>query len=435
MLRELTPAQLREHAPQACQASGWAPAVVELRAGGAAITPSRRDELLAQVAAGSYVELEIDLLAFEQETGKRNRSFVRFREGALVAFGRSGKDTPLLRDHEQGDLLARAGTVISSSTTKVAEGHYQIRQVAKVTAPWAVEALLRGTLDRFSIGWNPTGEVLCSACNKAIFSRCYHFPGDRLSEQTDENGGKRMVRDRAGSVVVEWIYTEADLVETSAVSVPAVPTAHIEGIRAALAALGPVGDELFGADDAPKKDTMLKSKLIALLALAATAGEDEVLTAVESQRERLRLTEGQRDELAKKTAELAARQAAQDAASAKQAEESFIEGAVRARKLAPGSKLESDLRRYFALDQKGARELLDGMPETTLVGAPRQSGGPDPTPHAGDVLAQVDAGLKQVGATPEGVRKVLAALGSKPKKTLTTFGPRALGLATPDMEE
>lgn len=401
------------------------PCVLGMRAGGNEVSNARRDELLAKIAAGEYVEIEVDYIAFEQIEGKRNRNSVRFRDGMLLAFGRSGKGTVWLRDHAQRDQLARGGTVIDSKALKVAEGHYQIRQTARITAPWAVEAFLRGLIDRFSIGWNPTGDVLCSACNKPIGTRCYHYPGDRLRE-VDEDGSKKLVRDRAGDIVVEWIYTAAELIETSAVSVPAVPGAQIEGIRAAMAALHHSGEA------PPEEDTtdMLKTKIIALLGLASTASEDEVSNAVEAQAARLRIVESQHTELTRKHAELSAKQAAQEAAVAAQAEETFIAEAIRAGKIAPKSKLEAQVRAYFQLDAKGAREMVDGLLAATPVGAPPQRKGGDPEPPAGESLSVVAAGLKDYGASAQGVAQVLRALGhADPKTTLTKFGPTALGLA------
>ena len=75
---------------------------------GGDITPALRDELLAKCKAGEYVELHVDLIAYEQKAGVANRKFVRFRDGAMMRLGSSGRGRPFLRDHEQGDSLARA---------------------------------------------------------------------------------------------------------------------------------------------------------------------------------------------------------------------------------------------------------------------------------------------------------------------------------------
>lgn len=432
----MTTAQVLKDAMRvACNAGGELPSeVLELRAGGSAVTPARRDEMLAKIAAGEYVELEVDITAYEQEAGKRNRKSVRFRDGGLVALGRSGKSTPFLRDHEQGDVLARGGTIIASSTAKLAEGHYTIAQTLKVTTGWAVEGFLRGTIDRFSIGWNPTGDVLCSVCNKPVFTRCYHFPGDRLREELDDEGGKRLVRDRAGAVVVEWIFTEAELIETSAVSVPAVPSTQIEGIRAALSALDP---EFGGVLPLEETTAMqLKTGLLAILGLAATASDDEVISAVKNQQTKLAAVEAQNAELVRLQAKATAEAAAVREQLAQAEIEDFITSGIDAGKIVPGSAFETSLRAFHKVDADGAKKLLEASPRVTQAKAARQSAGADPTPAPGTdtTIASVDEGLKAIGATPSGVRKVLRQLGSKPNATLAKFGPRALGLVTADEE-
>ena len=259
----------------ACRASIAVSPQLTLRAGGAVITPAMRDELLAKVRAGEYVEIELDVHAYDQKAGERNRKNVRHRDGSMMALGRSGAGKPVLRDHEQDNSLAVAGKVIESKTVKVGEGEYAIEQTWRLTAPWAVELALRDLLSTVSIGWTATGPVLCSACDVPVFTQCYHCPGDRLSEKVGDDGVKRLVRDRAGVTVVEWIYTSAELVETSLAPVPAVPSARIEGIRAALSAHD-------GGSSPPGEPHDMNPKLFALLGLAATAGESEVLSAVES---------------------------------------------------------------------------------------------------------------------------------------------------------
>src|SRR5688500_7888571 len=91
----LTYSELAKRVPQACRAQVTC-TTLAMRSGGASISDEKRDELLAKCAAGdSYVELEVDVLAFEQQRDVHNRNFVEFREGALVALGRSGKNTPV----------------------------------------------------------------------------------------------------------------------------------------------------------------------------------------------------------------------------------------------------------------------------------------------------------------------------------------------------
>ena len=211
-----------------------ASSVTELRAGGASLTDSGRAELLAKALAGELVEVELDVLAYEQNA-QPNRKFVRFRDGLMSKLAASGKGTPVLRDHEQGDMRAKGGTVISSRVEKRGDGDYAIMQTHRLTAPWAVELAARGLLDRVSIGWNPTGPITCSACGTEVFTECYHLPGDRVAEDgARASGGKRFVRKADGPIMVQWVFTDAELIETSHVPIPAVKGAGVEQIRATL---------------------------------------------------------------------------------------------------------------------------------------------------------------------------------------------------------
>lgn len=222
---------------------------------GEPITDELRDQLLAKCAAGEHVEIDVDILAFEQRPGVANRNFLRFRDGAMLKLGASGKGTPFLKNHDQGDVEARGGTITRSQTEKVGEGEYHLRQTARLSAPWAVSMALRGLLDKVSIGW-AGDDVTCSVCGTAVYTECYHWPGDRVSEEAGADGKKRYVRDRKGSLRVEWIFNDPSLVETSAVNVPAVPMAGIEAVRAALSAVMPdhaEGDGLF-VDAPPHAD-------------------------------------------------------------------------------------------------------------------------------------------------------------------------------------
>jgi hypothetical protein len=84
-----------------------------------------------------------------------------------------------------------------------------------------------------SIGWHPTGPVECTVCN-ADWTQCWHYPGQKLAEITDADGKKKYMPSRSGSTLVEWRYTSADLVEVSAVPVPAVKDAEIQTQLAAV---------------------------------------------------------------------------------------------------------------------------------------------------------------------------------------------------------
>lgn len=428
-LRDFSPGELLKRAPTACRAAvAIGVTVLALRAGGEGVSAASRDEMLAKCAAGAYVELEVDVLAYEQKTGEMNRNFVRFRDGALVAMGRTGVGRPFLRDHEQQDAMARAGTIIASRTEKRGEGDYAVFQTAKLTAPWAVELALRGLLDTVSIGWNPTAPVMCSACDAAIFSRCYHFPGDRLAEVANEDGSKRKVRKADGPITVEWIFTEAELVETSVVSVPAVPSAHIEGIRAALASgLGIEGSEELREEDMNK----LLVAVIGTLSLAPTAGEEEAINAVEALRKD-RDTKAQELAIAEKDyAVLSAENKKYKDAETKSLEEKFVGDAVATGRITLG---DADAwRDLFQLDAKRAQERMGKRAANcaTPVGAALQAkneiddkAGSKPANGTEADIAAVAAAAAATGVDAKGALGFATKFGAKDPIGTTA---RALG--------
>lgn len=225
--------ELRESTLRALAFGGMDVTRVTLKAnGGGAITSALRDELLAKCAANQYVELEMDIEAYSQDDASYNRNYVRIDNSAMKSFGSSGKGKPFLRDHN-AETMSTAGTILSSETEDLGGGKYIVRQTVKLTAPWAVDLALRDLISTVSVSWAPTGPIKCSACDVQVLTSCYHLPGDRLS-QKDENGVKRLVRNRAGDIVCQWIYTKAEMVECSLTPIPAVKTAHIESIRASL---------------------------------------------------------------------------------------------------------------------------------------------------------------------------------------------------------
>ena len=57
-----------------------------------------------------------------------------------------------------------------------------------ITLAWAVEGVLDGTIDRFSIGWHPTARVLCSVHKKALRGKdgCWCWPGQEVEGEVVE---------------------------------------------------------------------------------------------------------------------------------------------------------------------------------------------------------------------------------------------------------
>ena len=378
--------------------------VLALRAGGVELSKDGRAELLAKAVAREHVELELTLLAYEQKTGEANRNFVRFRDGAMLSLGRTGKGKPFLRDHRQWDVTARGGTILESKTVKLEDGHYRVEQTVRLTDPDAVQRALRGLMGSVSIGWSATGPVECSACGKPVLSRsgCWHWPGDEIKL----DGGQR-------TVTVEWVYTSAELVETSEVSVPGVPSAGIEGVRAALSAAlnhGHRSEALQENDDMDK----LKLALGAILGLAATAGDDEVIEAVKGNRAKLDAVEAQNAELRKLQAKHAAEAEVIKAQLAAAEVDEFIATGVKDHKVLRGSPAETSLRAYFAVDKEGAKTLLATMPALPIGEELQSSKASVPASGAAaSKLAGAAERIKQHNpqASLDGVTKVLASMG------------------------
>lgn len=363
------PAELAKVLPMVCRAAHESPVLAVRAADGSALSNEKRDQLLAAAVAGEFVELEIDVLAYEQKAGSQNRNFVRFRDGAMVGLGRTGKGNPFLRDHAQHTVLARAGTITASSTEKLSDGEYVIHQTVKLSAPWAVELALRGLLGSVSIGWNPTGPVMCSDCNAPVFTKCWHTPGDRL--RVGDDGKKRY--DDSGDIVVEWVYTAAELIETSIVNVPGVPSARIDEIRAALSAAVPAFNGLRSEQDHEGSNNeeakTMDKELLKLLGLAEDATEAQIKAAVEQLQASAKADKAQLailEKLVKEMEQLKLRERQRDA-------DVFISDALTSGRIGKGD--EEQWRALFEADSKRAAELMAKRPENsaTPVGEPRQS--------------------------------------------------------------
>lgn len=330
--------------------------VLGLRAGdGTELSDEKRKQMLAAVMAGEHVELELELLAYEQKPDARNRKNIRIRDGAMMAFGQSGKGKPFLRDHDQHSVMSRGGTIVKSSTEKRGDGDYVVKQTARLAAPWACELALRGLLDTLSVGIYPTGTVRCSVHGTEVFEHCYCFRGDEMELEDGEK------------TVVEWIYDSAENVETSAVNVPAVPSAHIESIRSAL--MLSAGENPGG--HTPQRNLMtLSPKLCTILGIAATAGEADALTAAEA-------LKADRAELAIVKAELGTANAELKTLRSdkvKGDEDAFIAGGVKRGAIALGADADA-LREFFQLAPDRAKARVAARPDgyMTPVGLKQDS--------------------------------------------------------------
>lgn len=239
--------------------------VVALRrvASGSPLELSREEaeQLIADARGGKLVSLFMDAVTYLQ-TKKPNRNYVRVRDGARASLAASGAGVPFLRDHQHYDTTARGGRVVESKVEPIEDG-WQIAMTLELTAPWAVEDAVRGLIDRFSISYDPVGDFTCSICHEPVIQGWIAFYTDCDHSFGEEYDGEVCQLEVDGAVMIE----------VSAVSVPAVLGTDVASIRQAMSAnRAPAA--------APRSNSML-SKLITILSLAATATEQEVLSAVE----------------------------------------------------------------------------------------------------------------------------------------------------------
>lgn len=224
---------------------------------GGQLSADERTALLERARKGEAVSVRVEARTFVQRDTP-NRNFIRVAPKALNAMNKSFKGVPFLRDHDQRSLDARGGTVIESRLEKTDEGA-ELIQVLHLVKPWAVEGVLDGTIDRFSIGFHPTGPVTCSVHKTPVFRDCSCFPGEKAGKDAEGR--------------VEFVVTAADGVEVSAVNVPAVLGTGVQDIRAALAALN------WRAPRAPEESPMIRVR--ERLSLAENATEDQILGVLE----------------------------------------------------------------------------------------------------------------------------------------------------------
>jgi len=341
-------------------------AVLALRYDGHDLASSDRADLLAKVRAGQFAgRLEVEAITYIQRATP-NRNALRFKPSILRAFAKSFAGQPVLRDHQHDDLAARAGTITKSALEygeDSGDKEPRIRQVLELSKPWAIEAALDGTLDRFSIAWHSQRPPDCSVCGDPVMSAyfgggdCEHWPGDE-------------VLDGEETVIAEAIYTDATGIETSAVSVPAVEGTHVEEIRSALA-----------ARRSEKEQNTMKSvktfaAILAALSLPADADEAAVLAGVERERALFEAEKEAHDAVRTRLVEaegaLAKLRAERESAEL----DRLIDDAIRHGKIpgkGPGgeaSKGEAAIRTLAATSFGAAEQWVAGLERQTPAGAP-----------------------------------------------------------------
>lgn len=330
------------------------------------LSTAQRAELLKAVRAGEFTgPLLVDATTFIQRPTP-NRNYSRFARGTLRSGARSFVGQVVLLDHDQRSQQARIGTIVKSQAGKDEQGNITFAMTLSIAKQHAIESVLDGTIDRFSIGWFPTGPITCSVHDQPLYGAgcCPCWPGETV------NGKK-----------VEAIYTAWEGVEVSAVNVPAVVGTGIDQIRAALTALR--------AEHQPTKNKDTTNMNIrSFLGLAETATDDEVTAALaaraaadKERSDQLALLQSQAQQ--NEQALVASRQQRLDAAitAAKGDGRLFIARDSSGKEVA--SELETRVRSVGKTDVDTAIALLEAMPKSHPNGNPaalQSSTTPAPAP-------------------------------------------------------
>lgn len=158
-----------------------------------------RAEILPKIESGEIDHIDFPATVFQN--GPLRNPF-QFREQDLSSFASSFAGLPFLRNHDQNDIEAREGTILTSEMIGDT-----MHQTIRLTTRKGMTAFVEGQIDRFSIGWHTPEKVLCSIC-KTDWLQCSHMPG-------------RKYKTAAGEETCLLIMVKPVGKETSAVNSPA----------------------------------------------------------------------------------------------------------------------------------------------------------------------------------------------------------------------
>ena len=404
-----------------------AAAILKDNAGGE-LDARARAALIEAVRAGKHVELRARAITFRQRDGSPNKNFLRFKSSKLGEIAASFVGKPFLLDHSKSYQQARMGTIEESEAVPLAGGWVGFRQTLRAVKPHAVVSILDGTLDRFSIGWDPRGTVICTAHGVDVRSKksCYWLEDCYPGKLVEVDGETKIAE-------YEWQSTEG--LESSGVNTPAVSGTKIENVRAALAAeLSLTPDHETERKDRP----MPFPKLAAALALATLAEGDDDRAGVIVTELRAELAAANAEKSAAiKRAELAEKDAAEVAPlrarvaelESKQVDAILEAQGYRAGKLIRGKDAEGksvpsarEVRlRRIAAEPGGLAALEAELAELDVVVpiGQRELSEVDPTPRTrlavgGDIPPAVLASTaKQMGLSVEELSTHAATLSGK----------------------
>lgn len=380
-----------------------------------ALSAGQRSELLRAVRAGEFQgPLLVEAITYVQRPTP-NRNATRFAANTLRKGARSFRGQVVLVDHNQREQRARIGTIVDSVFEDVGDDTVQFRQTLSIAKLDAIESVLDGTIDRFSIGWFPTGRIDCSLHKGPMFGPgcCQCWPGD-------------VVEVDGVDVVVQAVFTAWEGIEVSAVNVPAVVGTGIEAVRSALSVLRA------NINSGKEPQEQLKMDIRTKLGLPPTATDEEVLATLDERQTQL-------SQLQTSAAE-AQRIATENAAKAKATRiSSLIEAAYGDGRLAvvrdqAGERIQSPMEvQLRALDDADRIEaFLSVLPKSarvpTVPEALDSARKPAATPAA--TLAQVNPHLDNLlplfGLTEQDVR----AFGPQHRAAMKANAPVPRHLAT-----
>lgn len=228
------------------------------------------DEAVRQAMLDAFYAGQLKSVQFNSTvwTDGPNKNDYFFPEPELKKFAKSFAGRPFIKDHDYSQD-ARGGTIQDSSLVTTEDGALGFRQRIKAVKPWAIEGVLDGTIDTFSIGWCAE-EHICTVCNIDILD-CRHGPW--MLGKKDAETGK--------TVGILWKGLSG--VETSAVIEAAAPGTTTEEVMAGLASLSPKWKNASGnpAGAQESEDQMLE-KILSFLGLPAGSSEEQVLSALEA---------------------------------------------------------------------------------------------------------------------------------------------------------
>lgn len=136
-----------------------------------------RAEIMPKIESGEIDHIDFPATVFQN--GPLRNPF-EFRSADLPAFAASFTGLPFLRDHDQNSIDSRDGTILSSEMIGDT-----MHQTIRLTTRKGMTAFIEGQIDRFSIGWHPPEQVLCSICG-TDWLQCSHMPGRKYKTAKGE---------------------------------------------------------------------------------------------------------------------------------------------------------------------------------------------------------------------------------------------------------